>query len=124
MFALSPTTVARGERNEAVGEVDSRTGQANLVHGVRVSSNRRDEAIVRPEAPPHKPHRLGRDEGDGQHRLGGERRPGQLCQHTHVSPTAGQPFSGCQHAGSIRLPRRISRVRSCGELIVLVQVAS
>lgn len=51
MFALSPTTVARGERNEAVGEVDSRTGQANLVHGVRVSSNRRDEAIVRPEAP-------------------------------------------------------------------------
>lgn len=73
---------------------------------------RRDEAIVSPEAPPHKPHRLGEDEGDGQRRLGGGEEPGQLCQHTHVSPTAGQPFSGCQHAGSIRLPRRISRVRS------------
>ncbi|KAL6885058.1 hypothetical protein HDV57DRAFT_411634 [Trichoderma longibrachiatum] len=57
-------------------------------------------------------------------RLGGGRGPGQLCQHTHVSPTAGQPFSGCQHVGSIRVPRRISRVRLCGELIVLLLVAS
>lgn len=54
------------------------------------------------------PTRSKRDEDDGARWLG---EPGQLCQHTHVSPTAGQPFSGCQHAGSIRVPRRISRVR-------------
>ncbi|QYS98292.1 hypothetical protein H0G86_005479 [Trichoderma simmonsii] len=89
MFALSPTTVARGERNEAVGEVDSRTRQANLEHGVRVSSNRRDEAIVRPEAPPHKPHRLGRDEGDGQHRLGGERKAWSAMPTHPCQPNSG-----------------------------------
>ncbi|KAK4060734.1 uncharacterized protein Triagg1_10637 [Trichoderma aggressivum f. europaeum] len=65
----------------------------------RYQASRRDEAIVRPEAPPHKPHRLGEDEGDGQRRLGGGGEKG-LVSYANTPMSAQQRDSPFQVAST------------------------